>query len=188
MNSVLIAPHNDDETLFAAYTIMRERPHVIVALSDPHNGRKREQETRTAVDWLTAGRSSVEHWGFDCSCPDWEGLSSAIGELARYDRVWAPAVVGEASGYVLGEAPENGWGVLQHEHLGWLAQNILRARVRRYCLYTRWHGRHKVREIVPTGVEIARKLVALSCYESAIADRATRSWFYENLDLREWTA
>ena len=27
---ILLAPHNDDEALFAAYTIMREHPLVIV--------------------------------------------------------------------------------------------------------------------------------------------------------------
>jgi hypothetical protein len=29
---LLLAPHNDDETLFAAYTCLRERPKVVVIL------------------------------------------------------------------------------------------------------------------------------------------------------------
>jgi len=188
--SVLIAPHNDDETLFAAYTLMRECPQVVVALRDVDNySRRRESETFEAVYQLT-GQEGYEQWTFDASNPDWRSMSAAIEALGdEYDVVYAPAVLGEQNGYPdPARPPRTGWGVLQHDHIGHLASAALGDKVRPYCLYTRWGGRHVgEREVVPTATEIARKLSAMSVYLSAIEVAATRSWFLTP-DLREWLA
>lgn len=184
----LIAPHNDDETLFAAYTLQRLHPHVIVALRDRANPR-RERETRRAVAILT-GREAYEQWDYDAAQPDWKALTVSLAALAtEYDVIYAPAWRGKPNGYHPGRAPQPGWGVLQHEHIGWLAQDQLGERVRSYYLYTRWEGRHNGEvPVVPEAAEIARKLQALACYESAIEEPTTRDWFYERLDMREWVA
>lgn len=188
MRSLLLAPHNDDETLFAAYTLMREQPHVIVCIRARDNYHRREDETREAVYRLT-GAPTYEQWTHSDRATEWAMLERAIEALAyEYDTIWAPADCSERNGWVTGKAPPPGWGVLQHDHIGYLARKVIPAeRLRRYCLYTRWHGRDDRGTLVePTGQEIARKLDALAQYETQIADETTRPWFYDRLDLREW--
>jgi glycosyltransferase involved in cell wall biosynthesis/LmbE family N-acetylglucosaminyl deacetylase len=93
----LFSPHNDDETLFAAFTILRFRPRVVVcfeSVRDYGDPRVRENETREAMTVLGGG--AVEQW----ACRT--GIGSAhVGELVEqmqaFDarahpiRVWAPS-------------------------------------------------------------------------------------------------
>lgn len=52
MNKKLfIAPHCDDETLFGAYTIIREKPLVVIIAADP----RRQSESEAAMNILGAG-------------------------------------------------------------------------------------------------------------------------------------
>jgi glycosyltransferase involved in cell wall biosynthesis len=63
MTSVLFAPHNDDETLFAAFTILRYRPRIVICFpssGDYGNTATREAETREAMTIL--GGEPVEQW------------------------------------------------------------------------------------------------------------------------------
>jgi len=59
MNSkIFLAPHNDDETLFGAYIIMKEKPFVVIC-TDSHSKEKniivtRRNESREAMDILGA--------------------------------------------------------------------------------------------------------------------------------------
>lgn len=184
---VLLAPHNDDETLFAAYTLQREKPHVVVCTRG-RDYRRREQETRRAVQHLT-GEQDYEQWRYDWWAPRWEWIAGAIESLtADYDNVWAPAPLGERNGHEPGTNPKPGFGVLQHDRIGELAVAAFGpTRTRYYCLYTRWHGRDERGTLVePTGEEVARKLLALAAYQSQAEDEATRPWFYDRLDMREW--
>lgn len=95
---LLFSPHNDDETLFAAYTIIRYRPRVVVCFrrvrrkhgNDYGDPAVRERETRAAVKIL--GGRGAEQWdavGFD-------DLAEKMREArAKYqpERVWAPSHV-----------------------------------------------------------------------------------------------
>ena len=56
---LLLSPHNDDECLFAAYTLMREKPLVVIITdSDAHlvegiTAHQRREESRRAVNcWV----------------------------------------------------------------------------------------------------------------------------------------
>lgn len=188
MSTVLIAPHNDDETLFAAYTIMRERPHVVVCTRATGDYRRRERETQEALERLT-GDGAYEQWTYPDSDPDWQLMARSIEALAdEHDFVWAPASNGHLNGHPADTPPPPAWGVLQHDHIGELAARTFGPeRTRRYCLYTRWDGRDEQGTLVePNGLEIARKLWALSAYVSQIELESTRPWFYDRLDMREW--
>ena len=84
---VLLSPHNDDETLFAAFTILRHRPRVVVCYSserDYGDAAVREAESRDAAEVL--GASGLEQWhGGD--------LVAAMRDLdarTHPERVWAP--------------------------------------------------------------------------------------------------
>jgi hypothetical protein len=76
----LFAPHNDDEALFAAYTVQRERPRVVVCFpsyGDYGDAGVRELESRAAVRELGAG--PVEQW----QGGDLEAQMRALDELRR---------------------------------------------------------------------------------------------------------
>lgn len=88
--SVLFSPHNDDETLFASFTVLRHRPHVVVCYQssgDYGDSAVREAETREAMDVL--GAASVQQW----ACVAKEGVAAKMREIdarMRPSRVWAP--------------------------------------------------------------------------------------------------
>lgn len=63
MKRVLFSPHSDDETLFAAFTILRYRPHVVICFGsagDYGSTEERAAESRAAGDIL--GAASVSQW------------------------------------------------------------------------------------------------------------------------------
>jgi len=84
---VLLSPHNDDETLFAAFTIIRHRPRVVVCFQserDYGDPAAREAESREAVELL--GASGFEQWRG-------EDMVAAMRDLdarTHPERVWAP--------------------------------------------------------------------------------------------------
>lgn len=183
MRTLLVAPHADDESLFAAYLAQRYAAHVVVVFDEG-----RETELAQATAWLGC---TYEQWHFDPARPDWAAIATRLTAQEGYELVLAPAVIGEQNGFPdPAQPPPPRWGVLQHDHIGHLATEAFGERVRAYCLYTRWHGRHEGREeSFPEQPEhVARKLAALSCYRSQIADPATGPWFYSLLDMREWIA
>jgi LmbE family N-acetylglucosaminyl deacetylase len=167
VSSVLLAPHGDDETLFAAFTCHRWRPHVIVCFY-PAEGEERMRETAMATAVL-----GCPYTQWDIADPD--HLASSIRNLAlTEDLAYAPAV------------EEHG-----HEEHNLVGQTALDAfgeeRMRWYLTYApRGHRSHGGEEVQPSWLDIEVKLRALSCYRTQITDPLTRPWFYDLLDLREW--
>lgn len=87
LRGTLFAPHNDDETLFAAFTILRYRPRVVVcfpSVGDYGDPAVRELETRDAMGVLGAGL--VEQW----QGGDIEAEMRAFDARVHPLRVWAP--------------------------------------------------------------------------------------------------
>ena len=85
--NLLLSPHNDDEALFASYTVIRERPHVVVCHRAAHgygDPDEREAESRAAVEIL--GGTFEQR---DIPSDD-NYLHSA---LVAMDRIWEPARV-----------------------------------------------------------------------------------------------
>lgn len=78
--NLFISPHCDDETLFGAYTIMREKPIVAIFKDVLHI--YRHDESRAALDWLELPRDNIK-------------FISALHELGTdYEKVYAPAMQG----------------------------------------------------------------------------------------------
>lgn len=179
MNPIVLAPHGDDETLFAAFTCMRERAHVIICSqdADPEVRRQRSLETTCAIGVL---RCSHHEWQMPADQFDpekargWLEPWNSMSLVASVpERVYAPAV-----------HPE---GHEQHNMIGSLALDIFGDRVIPYSTYAPRGQRQKEgEEVIPTAEEIQLKLAALSCYRSQIEHPSTRPWFFELLDLREW--
>ena len=96
---------------------------------------------------------------------------------ATVRRVFAPAV--------------NSLGHEQHNGFGRIARDVFGGLVQPYLTYAPRGKRERVDgdlEIKPTTDEISRKLRALAAYKSQIENPATRPWFFDLLDLREWLA
>jgi LmbE family N-acetylglucosaminyl deacetylase len=182
LTALLFQPHSDDAALFAAFTCLHHRPHVVTVLAsqlqwDRGTGIKaaeREAEDACAIESLGC---TVEHWPYPDSAPDWGAVENAmrlVDERLQPERVFAPA-------------PEPD-GHEQHNAVGNLAHDVFGQRVTGYLTYRREHGRSRSEnEVAFKPSWPALKLRALACYESQIQEPSTRAWFLE-LCLREWVA
>jgi len=201
VNAVLLAPHNDDETLFASYLILRYRPKVIVCLRSERMLQPgypggplacapvyREGETWKALLELGhMGRLPLnehnqffEQWKFSDELREPDAsldLGTAIGEtVVAYDLIIYPAW-------------EDG-GNEQHNIVADAVEAALRIAARRsvaYLTYTADGRSREGREMPFEPDWPARKLRALACYGSQIAHPATRDHFLDG-GLREYVA
>ncbi len=85
--AVLLSPHADDETLFAAFTILRYRPKVIICFpsaGDYGDTDRRLAESRSAAEVL--GAAEVEQWRGG----DLLSRMEALDRIERPTRVFAP--------------------------------------------------------------------------------------------------
>jgi LmbE family N-acetylglucosaminyl deacetylase len=157
-----------------------KRMHVIVCTqdADPLIRPIRSLETKRAINLF---RCTHHEWPMTADKPDWDAAKVWLsgwtsGKLfgTEITAVFAPAV--EEHGHE------------QHNTVGRLAQDVFGERVTYYPTYAPRGQRSRTGVEVPppTAHEIALKLRALSCYESQITNPATRPWFFELLDLREW--
>jgi LmbE family N-acetylglucosaminyl deacetylase len=196
MRTLLLAPHSDDEILFAAYTIARHECQVAIVARDPDEGiaEVRLMESTKAVGQM-ARRASVRYLGH---------VEGAISEprlrkdLERFlpdnDDSFDP-LVAQAGGYtepvhVFAPVVEDD-GHDEHNLVGRLAVEVFGlGSVTAYPTYTRHGGRTTDvgREVPIENEWIIQKFWALSCFKSQIAHPARRPWFYDLLDMREWYA
>jgi LmbE family N-acetylglucosaminyl deacetylase len=173
---LLLAPHNDDEVLWTAFTVMREKPLVVVVFDsyvqlergNPVTWQDRRLETSCALEalghTLEAGLSFLgihdtaeEPFTDPRIQPSLHAriahLLSVIGEP---EHVWAPAI--EQNGHA------------QHNVIGRVAEYLWPGRVTHYLTYTRDKGKSTSanRVAIESGDWVRRKLRALACYESQI--------------------
>ncbi len=78
-------------------------------------------------------------------------------------------------------------GHKEHNYVSLMASASLGEVVDFYLTYAPRGQRSHGTEVSPEPWMIARKLRALSCFESQIEQASTRPWFYDLLDMREWT-
>jgi len=94
---LLLSPHNDDESLFAAYTIMREQPLVLVVadcniqfnLGWGITAEQRKEESRQGCKILGV---DVDFLGLPEDAIDRENLVSALRPFKDFELVFAPAI------------------------------------------------------------------------------------------------
>ena len=164
--ALFLSPHNDDETLFGAFTLLRDRPRVITVLRSfvqEQRGtgvtyQEREAETQAALDVL--GSPQWEQWTYSDADPSWPEIRERLASLDA-DRVYAPAV-------------EQG-GHEHHNAVGALADELWPGKVTFYTTYTS-RGRSTGPDAVAWEHEwVLLKLRALACYRSQIANPGTRT-------------
>jgi hypothetical protein len=177
---VLLQPHYDDAVLFATYTLLIAKPHVVTVLGGETTqapvvfGEERQRENHCALDLLKV--TSTEDWTHhDELDVDWEAVLADMRDLnlrLRPNLVWTP--LDEQDG---------------HEHHNLVSAMAVTAfgpeRLRYYTTYRRGNGRTVTDyEVIPLADWYALKFKAMACYESQINLPLTRPWF-ENWS-REW--
>lgn len=148
---MLLAPHNDDEALFASYIILREKPLVVIVYDSFVQGwTNSEQRRRESLKAMNILGAKVVFWGISDMDLFEKEVRSKLGQI-KAGLVYAPSGSNR-----------------HHELLGKLAVEMF-DNVR---LYTTYEGNnlHVARgtEVKPTKREIALKNKALDCYESQL--------------------
>lgn len=179
MSYLLLAPHSDDEVLFASFSILHYQPDIVIIAGDPDRRIReiRERETRLALNHLGA-RGKVWWWPHVEGQIDKRALKHDLLDtlFALYGTVFAPAV--EPHGH------------LEHNMVGEVALEVYGPKhVVSYLTYTRDRGRSRDGKEVPfLAPWVSQKLQALSFYKSQIAHPERQPWFTSLIDLREWVA
>lgn len=161
--AVLFSPHNDDETLFACFTLLRYRPRVVVCFpssGDYGASDVREGESREVVDLLGAG--PLEQWDGGNLIDRMRALDAAMAP----ERVWAPS---ERTSHA------------DHKAVALAALKVFGDRVTRYHTYG---ADGKIREGTPVPFEFgwtAHKLRALSRYRTQIEHPRANKFFMDDL-------
>lgn len=176
MNSkIFLSPHSDDETLFGAYTIMREKPLVVIVTDsyiqqergDNATKDQRIEETKKAmklagveVDFLHIPDKSFTQ----------EELTKRLS-VYKCDMVYAPAI--EIRGHWI------------HNAVGKTAQKMF-FNVKHYNTYVSGDDRTEGSElIIPTEEEKKLKKKMLDCYSSQL-DIPTCAVFFNHPGVLEW--
>jgi glycosyltransferase involved in cell wall biosynthesis len=175
---IFLSIHNDDETLFGAYTLMRLRPLVVVVTDSyiqPLRGdigcsaEERRQETINAMRILGC---PVVFLGIKDTELSLELLRERLNGL-QAETVYIPDIQG---------------GNVQHDMVGAVGLELFgRANIERYTTYTKTEPHTEGRyEVQPTIAEMELKNKALDCYKSQIALPSTKIYFDANRNKSEW--
>lgn len=177
-NILFLSPHDDDSTLFAAFTCLREKLDILVCLDSwiqPNRG-------EIGCDAETRAKESKEaHKILGCKTfrlglRDDEVTEELLNILLQsyddYDVVYAPALQG---------------GNRHHDMISLAAEKIWGKRVKYYTTYTKTELWTKGNiEVIPTPEELDLKNKALREYNSQINLPSTRPHFLAVIGRSEW--
>ena len=177
VSALFLEPHQDDAVLFACWTLLRHRPHVVTVLRSVNqeaNGitaAEREAENEEAMAMLGC---DWRQWNHPDNDPNW-GVIRRMLEIedagGRPTRVFAPW-------------PDEPGAHAQHRRIGELAEAVFGSeRVSFYTTYAVGGDKTRRREVPYEREWIPLKLRALACYESQILRGPHRFWM---MDIREY--
>ena len=160
--SILISPHQDDESLFGAYTIMREKPLVIICTDsytqwERGDGITNEERTNESIEAMKLAGADVEF----LHIPDNEPLRLNLLEKLEDLRIkYNPDIV-------YAPAQEEG-GNMWHNAIGRISKLAGFKEIKHYMTYgsanyTKTKGDELV---IPTDKEKELKKKMLACYPS----------------------
>jgi LmbE family N-acetylglucosaminyl deacetylase len=178
---LLIAPHNDDETLFAGFLIQKVKPDCVVIVYDSYiqvqrgftrcSKSARREESCQALSLI--GVPTARFLGFaDSQLADAKEIAQALSvTFPKATEVWAPV--------------EEEGGHTQHNLVASAATAAFGDKiVDRYLMYIRGQGKSTSTQPVEIRPEwIIPKLKALACYRSQIEipELGCWPWFIESL-------
>lgn len=165
---IFLAPHNDDEALFGAYTLMREKPLVLIVTDSYVQGarpgvnitaRQRKDESAAACKVLGC---QVAFLGLPDTELTAERLIRALDPYRKATKVYAPMMQ---------------HGHAHHDLVSDVACQTF-ANVVYYATYTRGETFTPQGEaVVPTPEEVEIKNTVLKCYTSQLEYPPTRPHF-----------
>jgi LmbE family N-acetylglucosaminyl deacetylase len=168
--NIFISPHNDDEVLFGTFTLLRERPMVVVVYDsytqfrrgDPITAHQRRKESIRAMEILGI---DVAFCGLSDEGVDAEECAAALAPYRDAGKVWAPAFEKDGN---------------RHHNLIARVADSLFPQSQRYLTYT-LAGKSRGVPVPYQPEWIAKKLLALASYESQIELPATAEFFMNDL-------
>lgn len=174
--NLFIAPHNDDETLFGAYTLMREKPLVVIVTDSWRQWNRGEGvsandrwvETHEAMKIL---KCPYIRLGIRDDILNGPQIKDSLNKFYGFDVIYAPAAQ---------------HGNADHDLVNAIALDVFGDRVKQYTTYTKTElYTTGTIEVTPTNMEVAIKNKALDRYRSQIringphfnAVRGKSEWF-----------
>ncbi len=167
---ILLTPHADDETLFACYTLLRERPLVVLC----RPGAPRHGSFATRLGEFAAAMAILDCQWINIAEQDYndDELFERLGRLdvgrLDVDHVYAPL-------------PEPD-GNTDHNLVGEMAAQIWPGNVTFYATYTADEKTTLGQAVPYEATWPALKRKALACYPSQKENRLTRPHFLRPLD------
>lgn len=164
---VLFTPHSDDETLFAAFTILRYRPHIVICCQssgDYGDTMVRAHETQDAMTVLGGGK--VIQWSF---------AENMVDEMRQLDAHTKPSLV---------FAPNERASHPDHVAVALAAREVFGGRLRTYHTYDAGGKVRDGREVEFEPAWVQAKLRALARYTSQVTHPRACKFFVD--DLREY--
>lgn len=157
---LFISPHNDDETLFGAFTLLREKPLVLIVTDswiqytrgEECTAEDRWQETLNAMKIL---KCPVVRGGIRDDVIGEDAVRELFEKFKNFDEVYAPAIITNGNPH--------------HNLVGEIAMQVFRDKLTRYATYAK-DNLYVIgdKEIKPEPEEIALKNMAFSCYPSQL--------------------
>ena len=172
---LFISPHNDDEALFGAYTLMREKPLVVIMTDSwiqpgrGETGCSADERWKESVAGCSVLGCPVIRMGLRDDTLTEDDIRRTLGQFGGFDGIYAPAVQG---------------GNRQHDMIGRVAKEIW-PECKQYTTYTKTElWTQGSIEMIPTEEEKERKIRALECYQSQL--RINRPHFDAVVNKSEW--
>lgn len=168
MAKLLISPHPDDECLFASYTILREKPTVIIVTFPTlqgDNGFERLMESYNAMSILGAEVKFLRIKEHEMRL---NTLKEAFKKLYTEDTVYLPEYEGGNP----------------HHDLVNIAGKAIFPNIKTYKTYTGFEDRSIGEEVIPTPEELELKKKAMACYKSQIKNPLTAHYFNTYAEYR----
>lgn len=173
---LFLSPHDDDQVLFGAFTLMREKPLVVICTDswiqynrgENITAEQRAEETISAMELLGC---PVVRLGIRDDIIDEWALTHALERFGNFERIFAPALQG---------------GNPVHDLVSNVAQKLF-FNVKYYCTYSK-DALYTTgsQEIISTPEEYSLKERALDCFQSQINLPATKPHFEAVKGKSEW--
>ncbi len=174
-NAILFAPHNDDESLFASFFILKYRPDVIICLQSRKQGegthKVSNKETSFAMKNFGVYHEIWPYWDDD---PDWSLIDHQIcNTIEQYDTIIYPAHCVDGN-----EQHNKIYNMIEYQrHAKYPDKEFTK-----YTTYGYPSGRQQgTHELKPEPEWIPLKLHAISCYKSQIEREDTREHFMRSI-------
>ena len=159
--NLFLATHNDDESLWGAFTLMREHPLVFIVTDSWIQFNRGENITaderwEETIKAMVIVRCPVMRLAIRDDVLDEWSIKNKLSRFSGLETVYAPAIQG---------------GNIQHDLVGKVADELFGVKVKHYAAYTQTEPYTTGKEeIIPTEEELVLKEKMLDCYKTQLGN------------------